>query len=106
MKTLFIVASLSLSMGATHAQQALPPTGPLVVAQDGSGQFRTVQAAVDAVPNQSAGPVIIQLRPGTYHEKVVVPTLKTHIVLRGDAAASTTITYSDHSGTNGGECDV
>jgi pectinesterase len=101
MKTLFIVASLSLSMGATHAQQALPPTGPLVVAQDGSGQFRTVQAAVDAVPNQSAGPVIIQLRPGTYHEKVVVPTLKTHIVLRGDAAASTTITYSDHSGTNG-----
>lgn len=101
MNTFFLAAGLSFGICTAHAQVALPPAGPLVVAQDGSGQFRTVQAAVDAVPNQSAGPVIIQLRQGTYHEKVVVPTLKTHIILRGEAAANTIITYSDHSGANG-----
>jgi pectinesterase len=73
----------------------------LVVAQDGSGQFSTVQAAVDAAPNQSKQPVVILLRPGTYHEKVVVPPLKTHLVLRGNDAARTIITYADHVGANG-----
>ncbi|MGI4873133.1 MAG: pectinesterase family protein [Janthinobacterium lividum] len=94
MKTFFLLAGFSLTTGLAAAQTA----GPLVVAADGSGQFRTVQAAVDAVPNQSAQPVIIQLKKGTYHEKLVVPTLKTHIVLRGDDAASTIITYADHVG--------
>jgi pectinesterase len=100
MKILLLGAALGLATLAAQAQST-PPAGPLVVAADGSGQFRTVQAAIDAVPNQSAVPVIIQLKKGTYHEKVVVSTLKTHLVLRGDDAASTVITYSDHSGANG-----
>jgi pectinesterase len=97
MKTRLLGVALGLIALATQAQT----TSPLTVAADGSGQFRTVQAAIDAVPNQSAVPIIIQLKSGIYHEKVVVPTLKTHLVLRGDDAASTIITYSDHSGANG-----
>ncbi len=81
---------------AAHAQ-----AGPLVVAADGSGQFRTVQAAIDAAPSQSARPVIIRLKRGVYHEKVVVPATKSHLVLRGDDAASTVITYADHVGAGG-----
>ena len=100
MKTLILLAGLSAGGGLARAQNA-PPASPLVVAQDGSGQFRTVQAAVDAVPNQSAQPVVIQLKKGVYHEKLVVPTLKTHIILRGEEAATTIITYSDHVGANG-----
>jgi pectinesterase len=100
MKLLLLSAALGLIALAAQAQVA-PPTGPLVVAADGSGQFRTVQAAIDAAPNQSAVPVVIQLKKGTYHEKVVVPTLKTHLVLRGDEAATTIITYDDHAGANG-----
>jgi len=97
MKALYFLATLSLGTLAGHAQA----TGPLVVAADGSGQFRTVQAAIEAAPSQSDKPVIIQLRPGTYHEKVTVPALKTHLVLRGTDAASTVITYSDHVGMPG-----
>jgi len=97
MKALFFLATLSLGARAGHAQA----TGPLVVAADGSGQFRTVQAAIEAAPSQSTKPVIIQLRPGTYHEKVTVPALKTHLVLRGTDAAQTIITYSDHVGMPG-----
>lgn len=45
-----------------------------VVAADGSGTHRTVQAAVDAVPPRSAGDRAwtIQLRPGTYREAVCI----------------------------------
>jgi pectinesterase len=93
-----LVAAFGLAINPLlgHAQAKA-----LVVAQDGSGQFRTVQAAVDAVPSQSAQPVVILLRPGTYHEKVVVPAFKTHLILRGNDAARTIITYSDHVGANG-----
>jgi pectinesterase len=101
MKTLFLLLGLSAASVATQAQTTLP-TAPLVVAADGSGQFRTVQAAIDAAPNQSERPVIIQLKPGTYSEKVLVPALKTHLVLRGTGdAAHTIITYSDHVGMPG-----
>ncbi|RZK23263.1 MAG: pectin esterase [Hymenobacter sp.] len=100
MKTLILLVGLSVGGRLTQAQNPLP-TSPLVVAADGSGQFRTVQAAVDAVPNQSAQPVVIQLKRGIYHEKVVVPALKTHIILRGDEAATTVIIYADHVGAAG-----
>jgi pectinesterase len=96
MKQLFLILGLSLSTVLAHAQ-----AGPLVVAADGSGQFRTVQAAIDAAPSQSARPVIIRLKRGIYHEKVVVPATKPHLVLRGDDAASTVIAYADHVGANG-----
>jgi len=96
MKQIILALSLSLSPALAHAQ-----AGPLVVAADGSGQFRTLQAAIDAAPSQSAGPVIIRLKRGIYHEKVVVPATKPHLVLRGDGAASTVITYADHVGAGG-----
>lgn len=94
MSKLLLLLSLGLSASLAQAQQA----GPLVVAADGSGQFRTVQAAIDAAPSQSRRPVIIQLKPGTYREKVTVPALKTHLVLRGANATTTIITYADHVG--------
>jgi pectinesterase len=86
---------------ATGPLSARAQADALVVAADGSGQFRTVQAAIDAAPSQSARPVIIRLKPGVYHEKVVVPVTKPHLLLRGDDAARTIITYADHVGANG-----
>ena len=85
---------------AAYAQTPLP-AGAITVAQDGSGTYRTVQAAVDAVPNQSQTPVIIFVKKGTYREKLVVPTLKTHIQLVGENPDNTILTFDDHSGTNG-----
>jgi len=95
-----ILVLLLCLLPATTLRAQTTPT-ELTVAADGSGQYRTVQAAVDAVPNQSQTVVTIHVRPGTYKEKLVVPTLKTHIRLLGDEALTTTITYDDHSGTNG-----
>lgn len=71
--------------------------GVSTVAADGSGDFKTVQAAVDAAPASGA---VIRIRPGTYREKLVVT--KAHIQLRGTDAAKTVLSYDDSSGTAGG----
>ena len=77
------------------------PAAELVVAQDGSGDFRTVQEAVNAVPNQSATVTVIRIKKGVYREKLVVPVLKIHVTLRGEDRDQTILTYDDHSGANG-----
>ena len=60
----------------------------LTVAADGSGTHRTVQAAIDAVPDRTASDarVVIQLRAGIYRERVCVAAGKAPITLIGDAA--------------------
>ncbi|GAB2969191.1 pectinesterase family protein [Hymenobacter coalescens] len=81
---------------------ALAPARPrLVVAQDGSGDFRTVQQAVDAVPNQPQQAVTIFIKRGTYREKLVVPALKTRLTLLGEDRDATILTYDDHAGAGG-----
>ncbi|WP_251047179.1 pectinesterase family protein [Hymenobacter sp. ISL-91] len=80
---------------------AARPVAELVVAPDGSGDFRTVQAAVDAVPDHSAASAVIRIKKGIYREKLVIPARKTHVTLIGEDRDQTIITYDDHSGANG-----
>ena len=70
--------------------RALKPD--FIVAADGSGTHRTVQAAVDAVPAASAGGTrryVIQIRPGSYRERLCVQGKAplTLVGSPGDAAA-------------------
>ncbi|MFL6077832.1 MAG: pectinesterase family protein, partial [Mycobacteriales bacterium] len=71
-------------LGAPAAVVACPAAAAttFVVAADGSGDFTTVQAAIDAVPAGGA-PATIVVRPGTYHEVIRVPAEKTHLTMRG-----------------------
>jgi pectin methylesterase-like acyl-CoA thioesterase len=73
--------------------------GRLTVAADGSADFKTVQAAVEAAPSSGAA---IYIRPGIYHEKLVVN--KAHIQLRGtgSSASQVVLSYDDSAGTAGG----
>ncbi|MFF4258088.1 pectinesterase family protein [Streptomyces sp. NPDC001663] len=47
------------------------------------GDYPTVQAAVDAVPDGNAVPVTIAVAPGTYRAKVYIPATKPDITLAG-----------------------
>jgi pectinesterase len=71
-----------------------PSKPDAIVAADGSGDFRTVQEAIDAapVPHDPARPWTIFIRAGTYEEVVRLPKEKRFLHLRGEDAASTTIT--------------
>lgn len=59
-----------------------------VVAKDGSGDFMTVQEAVNAVPDfRKASRTTILIRKGVYKEKVIVPESKISISLIGEEGA-------------------
>jgi PelA/Pel-15E family pectate lyase len=63
----------------------------IVVAADGSGDFKTVQQAVDHVPDNNNQPVVIQIKRGVYREQVRVT--KPYLTFRGEDPANTVLTY-------------
>ena len=64
----------------------------IVVARDGSGDFTSLQAAVDSIPEGGRTPVIILLRMDEYREKVIVH--KSNVRIIGEARDRTVLTWS------------
>ncbi|MFF9773817.1 pectinesterase family protein [Streptomyces sp. NPDC013978] len=87
------------SIGTTATTKAAAAT-TLTVAKDGSGQFTSVQKAVDAVPANNASRVVISVAPGTYREVVKVPSNKPHVTIQGSGGSrkDTTIVYGNAAG--------
>jgi pectinesterase len=65
----------------------------LTVAQDGSGDYTTIQSAIDAVRVHPLEPVTIYIKNGTYREKITIPDNKPDLTLVGESAEHTIITY-------------
>ncbi|MEU6353527.1 pectinesterase family protein [Streptomyces sp. NPDC047072] len=88
------------SIGTTATTKAAAAT-TLTVAKDGSGQYSTVQAAVNAVPANNPSRVVISVKPGTYRELVKVPSNKPHVTIQGTGGSrgDTVIVYNNASGT-------
>ncbi len=63
-----------------------------IIAKDGSGDFTSIQAAIDAVPMSNRHPIILLVRMDEYHEKVIVN--KDNIRIIGEARDRTVITNS------------
>ncbi|XP_062184196.1 probable pectinesterase/pectinesterase inhibitor 51 [Phragmites australis] len=63
--------------------------------------YSTVQAAVDAAPNYTAGHFVITVAAGTYKENVIIPYEKTNILLVGEGMGATVITASRSVGIDG-----
>lgn len=97
MKRIVILCLCLFAVAPLHAQTA-PPVKDLTVSQDGSGDYKTIQEAVNAVRDLSQQQVTIHIKKGVYHEKLVVPSWKTHISLIGDDQENTIITNNDYSG--------
>lgn len=87
-------AALLLLLPLAHAASG----NGSVVSKDGSGDFRTVQEAVNAAPSHSHTRFTIHVKPGKYDEIVVIPSEKTWLALVGDDAMSTIITGNRHTG--------
>ena len=76
-----------------------PEDKTLYVAADGTGDYYSIQRAIDVAP---AGGAVISVAPGTYHEVLTIN--KPHIVLRGpyEDASKTLVVAGKSSGTAGG----
>ncbi len=70
----------------------------IVVARDGSGDYQTVQEAINACKVFQDKRTIIHIRPGIYREKVEVFSWTPRISLIGESALTTIITFDDYSG--------
>lgn len=70
----------------------------LVVAKDGTGDYVTIQDAVNAIRDyKPEGRQRILVRRGVYEEKVIVPAYKTNIALIGEDRDSTILIWHDHA---------
>ncbi|MBC8052904.1 MAG: pectin esterase [Sphingobacteriaceae bacterium] len=92
----FIFFSLFLFLTTGAKSQVNPVL--ITVAKDGSGDYRTIQEAVNAVRDLSQKSAKIFIKKGVYQEKLVIPSWKTNINLIGEDKYSTIITGNDFSG--------
>ncbi|HEV2434525.1 MAG TPA: pectinesterase family protein, partial [Verrucomicrobiae bacterium] len=49
------------------------------VAADGSGDFRTLQAALAAVPDDNPNRIVFHIRPGVYQGQIILPASKPNV---------------------------
>jgi len=66
-----------------------------VVAQDGSGDFTSIQKAIDSCKAFPDKRIIIFVKNGTYREKVLVPSQNTRLSIIGEDANKTVISGDD-----------
>lgn len=69
-----------------------------VVAADGSGDYTSVQAAIDAMPENNLCQYLIFIKAGTYQEHVFIPLNKGHLSLIGEGSDRVIITDNKKSG--------
>ena len=91
----FLFFSLLFSAGLLTKAQ---PVKKIIVAQDGTGNYVTVQQALDAVPLNNREPVEILIRKGTYKEKLQLDSSKNFVRMIGEDVNATILTYDDHTG--------
>ncbi len=66
-----------------------------IVAKDGTGDFFTIQSAIDACKAFPDNKILIFVKNGIYTEKITVPSCNTHLIIRGESAENTVITWND-----------
>lgn len=86
-----LTSILFLILGITLSAKAYD----FVVAQDGSGDFNTVQNAINAVPDFRKNKTTIFIKKGVYKEKLVLPASKTLVSFIGEELTNTILTYDD-----------
>lgn len=69
---------------------------------DGSGDYKTVQAAIDAVPGGNTIPFSINIGKGTFREVLNISSDKGFITLVGEGPDQTIITFDNYAGKDNG----
>ncbi|HEX8291953.1 MAG TPA: pectinesterase family protein [Pyrinomonadaceae bacterium] len=87
---------------STKAEGPAAGAAALTVAADGTGDFDTVQGAVDFVPANNTQPVVINVRKGKYTEIVYVRSNKRFVTVRGEDRNESVIQYANNENLNTG----
>ena len=95
-KLLLLFSTILLSLTAQAASKYDNPD-TLVVARDGTGEFRTIDEAIEVCRAFMDYHKVIYVKNGTYKEKLTIPSWLQNIEICGESAENTIITYDDHA---------
>ena len=82
---------------AAHAAGKYDNPDTLIVARDGTGEFRTVDEAIEVCRAFMDYHKVIFVKNGIYKEKLIIPQWLQNIEICGERAERTIITYDDHA---------
>lgn len=69
-----------------------------VVAKDGSGDFKYIQDAINAMRVFPLAPITLYIKNGVYNEKVELSANNTDVTFIGESVDKTIISFNDYSG--------
>jgi pectinesterase len=97
-----IILAALFFIGAQNlmAQTANPQQYKYVftVAKDGTGDYKFIQEAIDAMRAFPLAPITLYIKNGVYNEKIELPAYNTDVHFIGESADKTIITFNDYSG--------
>ena len=93
----FLISPFSFSSAAA---QDFDNPDTIFVARDGTGQFRTIDEALEVCRAFMEYHKVIFVKRGTYKEKLVIPQWLSNIEICGEDRDQTVITYDDHANIN------
>uniref|UniRef100_A0A0D9X2C2 Pectinesterase n=1 Tax=Leersia perrieri TaxID=77586 RepID=A0A0D9X2C2_9ORYZ len=91
---LLLVSALSVT---TTSSAPLPVSRTFTVDQQGGGDFKFVQSAVNFVPDGNREWIRIHVKAGIYKEKITIPRGKPFILLEGDGSWNTQLAFDSHA---------
>jgi pectinesterase len=101
LKKIIQICSICLSVfNGGFAQTGNPQQYKYVftVAKDGSGDYKYIQDAIDAMRVYPLAPVTLYIKNGIYNEKIVLPSDNTDVTFIGESVEKTIINFNDYSG--------
>jgi len=90
-KSYFFVLILNLSSSFIFAIET-----KITVAKDGSGDYTSIQEAINNAPSFPYDKIKIFIKSGVYNEKVKVPECNSNLILEGENKENTIITFDDY----------
>jgi pectinesterase len=97
---IFLFLLTVLFFNNNYSQTANPEQYKYVftVAKDGSGDYKSIQDAIDAMRVFPLAPITLYIKNGVYNEKIRLPSDNTDVTFIGESVDSTIIIFNDYSG--------
>lgn len=86
---LFVATALSF-LAQNASAQSKSSSEKIIVDVNGGGRFKSLQEAINSLPDSALKPRVIHIRPGIYHEKIFIN--KHNIIIEGENRDKTIIT--------------
>ena len=97
MKKVLLAMMLFLAARPVLAANKYDNPDTLVVSRDGTGEFRTIDEAIEVCRAFMDYTKVIYVKKGVYKEKLIIPSWLTNITICGEDRDNTIITWDDHA---------